>query len=263
VGQAVLVQPAVGDQAVDAAPLVLHLPHDLAERAVELPDQVLPRHPDLVEEDLAEVAVARGVDDAVDGDPRGVHGHHQVGQSLVGLGVRVGAADQVAPVGVGRAGGPDLLARHHELVTVGSRGRADAGDVGPGVGLAHADAPHRRAGDDAGQPSLALGVGPVLEQRRAHLPIGEPRGGDRRTRADQGLEHHEPLQGRPPAPAVLHRPGHAQPTPLAQLLGEGPVVADDPAVVGRLGPVGRRQPNLSGLGLQVLQLGRQHEVHGR
>ena len=88
-------------------------------------------------------------------------------------------------------------------------------------------------------------------------------GGDRGAGADQRLEHDEPLEAAAPAAAVLDRPGHAQPAARAELLGEGAVVADDPRVLGDLGPLGRRPPDLERLVAQGLQLGGEGEVHGR
>ena len=179
-----------------------------------------------------------------------------------GAGRRGRCGDEVAPVGRGGAGGPDLLAVDHPLVAVALGPGADAGHVRAGVGLAHADAPHRRAGDDPGQPAGPLLVGAELQQARAHLPVGEPGGGDRGADADQGLEHHEPLEHERPPAAVLDRPGHAQPAAGAQLLGEGPVVAGDPGVLGDLGPLGGRQAHLEGLVAQGQQVGGERELHG-
>src|SRR5690606_18837449 len=147
-GAHVLVEATGGHQPVDAAPLVLHRPHALAERAVRLPDEVLGRDPDVVEVDLAEVAAAGHVDDGLDGDPRRAHVDDELGEPLVGPGVRVGPGDEVAPVGRRGAGGPDLLAVDDPVVAVAHGPGADAGDVGAGVRLAHADAPHRGPGDD-------------------------------------------------------------------------------------------------------------------
>ena len=130
-------------------------------------------------------------------------------------GVRVGAGDQVAPVGVGGARGPDLLAVDDPVAPVRCRPGAQRRDVGTGVGFAHADAPRGGAGDDVGQPAAPLLRRAELQQRGADLAVGEPRGGDRRALGDERLEHDEPLERAAAAAALVDGPGHAEPTDAA------------------------------------------------
>ncbi len=66
----VAVQGVVRHQPVDAAALVLHLAHQLAEAAVQLADEVVARDPDVSEDDLAEMLVAGHVLDRVHIDTR-------------------------------------------------------------------------------------------------------------------------------------------------------------------------------------------------
>jgi hypothetical protein len=254
-------QGLVGHEAVDAAPLVLELAHDLAEAAVQLADEVLGRHLDVLEVHLVEVAVAGDVGDRHDRDARGVERHHELGHPLVGRGIRVGPADQVDVVGEVGARGPDLLAGHPERVALPHRLGADAGQVRPGVGLAHPDGPALGAVEDAGEVAVLLLGRAELDQRGTHLPVGEPGVGQRRAGRDELLGHEEPVDRGPPAAADLGRPGHPEPAPPAQLHGELAVDADHPGVLGDLGASRCRPPHLAGLGLQGELLVGQREVH--
>ena len=98
-------------------------------------------------------------------------------------------------------------------------------------------------------------VGPIWRSANQAAAIGAP------ALISASNTTNRSSDGRPP-PAVLDRPGHAQPAPRAELLGERPVVAGDPGVLGDLGPLGRRQADLEGLVAQGLQLGGQGELHG-
>ena len=135
--------------------------------------------------------------------------------------VGVGAGDQVAPVGVGRARGPDLLAvERQSSPSRTARVRSD-GDVGAGVGLAHADAPHRRRrrGCRGGSAPAA----PRCRTAAASGPSGGRRttGRDRRAVGDQRLEHDEALERRAtaaarPRPARSCRASPARPSSMAR-----------------------------------------------
>ena len=168
--------------------------------------------------------------------------------------VGVGAGDQVAPVGVGGAAGPDLLP-----LTIQSspsrtaRVRSEATSVpasGSLMPMHHADVPATISGS---QRSLLV-RGAELQQRRADLAVGEPRRRQRRALGDQRLEHDEALDGacgrrRRPRPARSCRASPARPA-RGRSSGE---VADDPRVLGdRL--VGRA----AGLGLQSQGRGTTH-----
>jgi hypothetical protein len=153
---------------------VLHLAHHLAEAAVELSDEVRRGHAHVLEEHLAEVAAAGHVRDGLDRDPGAAQVDHELGQPGVRRGVGIGAGDQVHVVGHRRARRPDLLAGDAEVVAVALGACADPGDVGPRVGLAHADRPHRRAVEDAGEVGPLLLRGAELQEGRTHLAVREP-----------------------------------------------------------------------------------------
>ncbi len=214
------VERAVGDQAVDAAPLVLQLPHRLLERRALDADQVGGRHPHVGVEDLAEVAVGRHVLDGPDLDAGRVHRDDDLADAGVRWALGRGPADQVAVVGHLAEAGPDLLAVDDEVVAVALGPGLQRGEVGAGLGLAHPDAPRGLAGQDAGEQLADLLGRAVGHQRRAHLPVGEPRRGEGRTGRDHLLGHDQPLDRRPAAPAELDRPGHADPAVRGELAGE-------------------------------------------
>ncbi len=140
-----------------------------------LADQVGARHPHVGVDDLAEVPVAGHVGDGRDRRRPGVcRSTIELGQPGVGRRVGVGAGDEVAPVGVGRAARPDLGAVDDPVVAVALGPGADRRHVAAGVGLAHADRPGRRAGDDVGQEAP-----PLL--RRCRTAAASARSGGRRT----------------------------------------------------------------------------------
>ena len=55
VGHGVAIQSPVGDQSINATPLVLHLPHHLLEAGIELTDQICDRDAHGVEVDALEL----------------------------------------------------------------------------------------------------------------------------------------------------------------------------------------------------------------
>ena len=96
----------------------------------------------------------RGAGDQLDRprlDARLVHVDQQEGDALVLLGLRVGAHQAEAPVGVLRAGGPDLLAVDQPVVALVLALGLQAGEVGAGAGLGVALAPAQLAADDRRQ----------------------------------------------------------------------------------------------------------------
>ena len=111
--------------------------------------------------------------------PGRVHRHDDLADARVRRAVRRRAADQVAVVGDGAEAGPDLLAVDDPVVAVAAGRRLQAGEVAAGVGLAHADAPRRLAGQDpwAGTPA----AGPGGRRRSASGPSGGRRTTSRRS----------------------------------------------------------------------------------
>src|SRR5258708_17840142 len=85
-------------------------------------------------------------------DTRRAHVQDEHADALV-LGYVGGGADVAkALVGVHGIGGPHLLTVDNELIAVENGPRRKRAEVGPGVGLAHADAPNGVAADSRGRP---------------------------------------------------------------------------------------------------------------
>ena len=191
-----------------------------------------------------------------------VHRHDDLADAGVRRALRRGAADQVAVVGDLAEAGPDLLAVDDEVVAVAHGAGLQRGEVGAGVGLAHPDAPRGLAGQDAGEELGRLLGRAVGDQRRAHLPVGEPRRGDRGAGRDHLLGDDQPLDRRPAAPAELDRPGHADPAVGGELAGELLGEAVDPRVVGPAVAVDRLLGHLAGPGPELDLLRGPGEIHG-
>ena len=258
-----VVQRLVGDEPIDAAPLMFELGHRLLEGVALDTDEVLGGHADVVEIDLAEVPVGGHVGDRADLDAGEIHRHDQLRHALVRWPVARCATDQVAVVGVGCEGGPDLLAVDDEHIAVANRRRLEAGEIGAGIGLGHADAPGGLAAEHAGEEFRLLVLGAVGEQCRTHLSVGEPAGGDRCTSRDHGLSHDDAGQVRLPATAVFDRPRHADPPLFGEAFAELLGVTVDPGV-GVHPVVGDTfRGDLPGADLQFLEFGGQFEVEHR
>ena len=174
------------------------------------------------EDDLVEVVGAGEIDDRTDRDAGRLEVDEELRQPLVLL-VRHhrGAEERDRVVGEVRVGGPHLGAVHAVAAVDGRRPRADGGEVGARVGLAHADGEGQLAPRDGGHEALALRLGAEAEQQRTALPVGDPVGADGRAGRQQLLQHHVPLEERPLVAAVLLGPRHADPAPGAQLAAEG------------------------------------------
>lgn len=110
--------------------------------AVERPQQVVGRHFDVVEEDLAERLVGdRRHADRLDPDPGRVQIQDQAGNAAVFRRIGIRAGIQGAPSRLVGLGGPDLVAVDPEHVAVAFGARAQPGEVGPGFGFGHAQRP--------------------------------------------------------------------------------------------------------------------------
>ena len=86
--------------------------------------------------------------------------------------VRVGANQQLLPVAHAGVAGPDLLARHYQLVAVDDGFGAQAGQVGPGARLGEALAPQRLTAQNLGQMVRLLLFGGTRYKRRPS--VGQP-----------------------------------------------------------------------------------------
>ena len=104
-------------------------------------------------------------------DPREVHRHDEPADPSALRGVGIGAHQQLAEVGDGRARRPDLLAGDHVLVAVEHRARAQAGEIATRLGLGEPLAPDLVAAEDGGQMGGALRVGSLHDERRARVRL--------------------------------------------------------------------------------------------
>ena len=219
-------------------------------------------HAHVGEEHLAEVAVGGHVLDRADLDAGCVHRHDDLADPGVRRAFRRRAADAVAVVGDGGEARPDLLPVDHPLVALPHGAGAQRRQVGAGLGLAHPDAPRRLAREDLRQ-ELGLLVGAAVgDQRRAHLPVGEPRRGDRGAGLDHLLADDQAVDRRLAAATELGRPGQPDPAVLGEHLGEVLGVAVDPRVVEPAVPGDAVGGHLAGLLAKCVLLSGPGEVHG-
>ena len=129
----------------------------------------------------------------------------------------IGATHEEAPVGILRERRPDLLSVDDPLVTVEHRARLHVGEIGTGVGLAVALAPHLAAREDLRDEAALLCFGAVRHDRRpgerdAHVGYAV-----RRTRLDVGHEEDDLLGQRALAATDVLGIVDAQPAALGEL----------------------------------------------
>src|SRR5262245_1734093 len=168
--------PALVDEGVEPLgepepqhrPLVAERPGGDPPPLVQLADEVLGRHLDVVEEHLVEVEVV-GPDDRPErppGQPRAVGRDHQATDALVLGRLGIGADEGQDHVGVVRPRRPHLLPVHDEAVAVERRPGPQPGQVGPGVGLAHPQGGGDLGPQDRHRPPPLLLLGPEDQDRR-------------------------------------------------------------------------------------------------
>src|SRR5581483_735509 len=164
------------DEAVERAPRQVRAPDErplvLQGRATHDPslsalaDDVRGRHPDVLEEDLVEVSVARHLAEGTDVETRRLHVDQEVADPVVLRLIRLGADEREHPVRLPRTRCPDLLAVDDPGVTLEDGARAERREVAAGAGLAvpltPADLPEERVPDE----EVLLRLGAVLEERR-------------------------------------------------------------------------------------------------
>ena len=116
-----------------------------------LADAVGDRNAHVVEVDLAELARPEHRRQRPDLDAGCVHRQDQPADALVLRRVGVGADEQLAVVGDVAVRRPDLLAVDDVIVAVAHGAGAQRGEVGAGVGLGEALAPHLFTAQDRGR----------------------------------------------------------------------------------------------------------------
>ncbi len=134
---------------------------------------------------------------------------------------------------------------------------ADRGEVGAGIGLAHADAEIAFAARDLRQIGALLRLGAEAQDERAGLAVGDPMRARRRARRQHLLGHDIAFERRPAAPAIALRPGHADPAARTHGAAElGRELA--PAAQARLERAGATLlvEEATDVGAQPLRLGR-------
>ncbi|CAB4798164.1 unannotated protein [freshwater metagenome] len=172
-----------------------------------------------------------------------------------------GAADEVAVVGLCAEARPDLLAVDHEVFAIALGLGGQAGEVAAGVRLAHADAPSHIAGEHLGQVAVRLFLGAVLDERGAHLTVGEPGSGDGRADLDHLLGNDEAVNGGSTPTAELLGPRHSDEGLGGEFLGELFRVAVHPAVVPAAVPLNPTLGDLAGPLAEFVLFWRPGEVH--
>jgi hypothetical protein len=185
--------------------------------------------------------------------------HEELGEALVFL-VRhhLGAEQRDGVVRDMGVAGPDLRAVHLVAARHLLGARADGGEIGARVGLAHADGERQLPPRDGRQEALTLLFRPEAQQQRARLAIGHPVEADRRAGGQCLLEHHVTLEERPLVAAILLGPRHADPALGRELLRELGMMAAPgarPLVGGELGQLGPEE--LAHLLAERLRLGGQ------
>ena len=184
-----------------------------------LAEEVLGRDAHVVEEDLVELVAARHVHEGAHGEAGGVHRDHEVGDALVLRDVGVGAGEAEHVLGHVGERGPDLLAVDDVVVAVADGAGLEGGEVGAGLGLGEALAPHVFAGEDAGDVLLLLLVGAVHEDGGPEDRDAEPADEDGRRGRACGRLHvvDELLHDGHLGAAVLLRPAQGDVAGLVEL----------------------------------------------
>src|SRR5438876_9099765 len=137
-------------------------------------------HLDAVEEHLGELRLAVHLPERPDRDAGAAHVDEQQREPRVLRGIRLGAAEEEAPVGDVGMARPDLLAVHDEGPAAPPGPRAERCEVGAGAGLGEALAPELTAGEERAEEAVALRGGAVVQDRGTDQVDGRRRRRPRR-----------------------------------------------------------------------------------
>src|SRR5207253_5573598 len=227
----------------DAA-LVAEDGHGDAPPLADLTDQVLARHARVLEEDLAELALAGDLAERAHADARRVELHEEEGDAAVAV-LRVGAREDEDPVGPRAEGGPHLLPVQHEVVAVEARRGLERGEVAARARLAEALAPDLVAREHGRDEAAALRLAAVVDECGTEEPDAEDVEDGWRVGARQLGPHDRLLDLRAATAAPLVRPVHAQVAGLVELPLPGAAQLDQTGLAGarfaQLLPPGARQ----------------------
>src|SRR5207245_1302888 len=214
----------------DAA-LVAEDGHGDAPPLADLTDQVLARHARVLEEDLAELALAGDLAERAHADARRVELHEEEGDAAVAV-LRVGAREDEDPVGRRAEGGPHLRAVQHEGVAVEPRRGLERGEVAARPRLAEALAPDLVAREHGRDEAAALRLAAVVDERGAEEPDAEDVENGWRVGARQLGLHDRLLDLGAAAAAPLLGPVHAEVAGLIELLLPGAAQLDQTRLGG-------------------------------
>ena len=184
------------------------------------PNHVLLRHADIVEEGFAELLMTAERLDRPARDARRREIDEQEGNALLLLGGLVGAHEQEDPVRVLRERRPCLLAVYDPVVAVEHGFAAQGREIGAGIRLRIALAPHVLAGEDARQVCLLLLLGAEADQQRPEHDDAHVRRA-RHAGAVEFLDEGDLLAGRQAHAAIFFRPRRGEPSPLRELDAPG------------------------------------------
>ncbi|MCY1513622.1 hypothetical protein D9M68_481310 [compost metagenome] len=147
-------------------------------------------------------------------------------QALVAVAVLARSTHQCAHVlRPMRVGGPDLTAVQAPPGLGAHGAGAHAGEVGTGVGLAHADGHEDLATHHARDEEIALRRRAELQDQRGRLAVGEPVRRHRRAGGDQFLHQYEAGKGAAAGTTILLRQGEPEPALPRERAAEVGVVA--------------------------------------
>ena len=204
----------VGERA--GAALVGEDGHRDAPAFADLADQVLLRDAGVLEEYLAELALAGDLSQRTYGHARRVELAQHERDAAVAV-LRIGAAEDEDPVRPRPERGPDLLPVEHEVVAVEDRAGLERRQVAAGAGLAEALTPDLVARQHGWEEAAALRLAAVVDERRTEQADAQDVQDGRGVGARQlGLEDRLLDLGRALA-APLLGPSHAEVARLVEL----------------------------------------------
>src|SRR5690606_30077282 len=206
----------------------------LLPAVADIADDHRVRNEGVLEQHLVEVGFAGDIADRPYRDAFALEVDEDLAEAVMPAGfvARGGADERDHVVAKMRAAGPDLPPVDLPPAVDLGGGRAERGEIGARVGLAHADAEIAFAAHDTRQDGLALFLRAEPEQQRAALPVGDPVERHGRAGRKQFLGDDVAIQRGPLVAAILLRPGHAEPALGAELAAEFGRVAGGPGIGG-------------------------------
>ncbi len=177
----------------------------------ELAEQILLRHPHLIEKCLTERGGAADQANRRHRNPRRLHVDQQKTDALVLGRLGVGAHQAEHPVRLVGVRSPQFVTIHHEVIAINQGTGSETREIGARARLAVTLAPHHLIAGDAREMPQFLFRSAALEQHRPQQR--QPRADRRRSHANAAelLGQHAGLIIIQPGAAVFLRPGGRQP----------------------------------------------------